>query len=384
MDLVNTLYTFTAVNVVNFFDNYCQKILRLCVFQHAENAGSFERTVIRIYKFFTQGICSYGYDPDRAKIGTDILKQLGGEEVTLRAGDKLIDTMQFCPETLEKKIQFLGGRWERRTLSDGQNVFAICPPEIPSKEWVVLETNLLHLKWPKKEGVIITCPSADLIKDDKSYLFIQVNSASTSYVMMQKRIGFFLGFKQKVCVFDPPGTGLSTGKATEGAFYETIQAVFEKYAADYAHENVWAGGACLGCLSAAYLKSQVPGINLLLENGFVNMQDDMVKPEGDLVFWFVKRYWGALFRNSKEESGFNIDKMWASLPNLYLGRVLVVSVDNDQRLSPAVAAHLVKIAQRISKTVEHIHYQSPNKDTHFTRIDDMPKIARKVTGYIFD
>lgn len=368
----------SGVKAVN--DNCCQKLLRVCVFQHGENAGAFERNIIRIYNFFTRRGCHDGYDPARAQRGISFLHQLGGETFSLKVQNYLIDTMQICPIALEKKIQSLGGSWEKKVLRDGQTVLAIVPPIIQREEWTSFERALLHLKWPKREGLIITSFFAEA--PPNNYLFIQANSATTSYVMMKKRIGILLGCKQKVCVFDPPGTGLSKGRASEGVFYETIKTVFERYAKDYPVERVWVCAACLGCLSAAYLKSQVPGINLVLENGFVDMQEDMIKPEGRFVSWFANRYKQSLLRSSPEETGFNIARMWEKLPNSKLGKVIVISIENDQRLAKSVAAHLISIASRISE-VAHISYRSPNRDTHASRVDDFPDTLKNVTQLIF-
>lgn len=192
----------TCINFRNIPEMYGRKILRLCVFQHPENAGLFERTIIKIYKFFSQGICSAGYDFNRAKRGWEILEQLGAKLSDIPVENHTINIMEWDPKDLEEKINNLGGSWDRFTLNNGQKVFAIQHPENLSEEWKILELNLLKL-WPKKDGLIITCKSADKVNDEEK-LIIQVNSASTSYIMMRKKMGFYVGYKKKLVCFDPP------------------------------------------------------------------------------------------------------------------------------------------------------------------------------------
>lgn len=374
---ISDIYT----NLRNIPEMYGRRILSLCVFQHAENAGQFERTMIRVYKFFSQGVCSPGYESKRAKKGWEILERLGAKTSDIIVENHSINAMEWDPKDLEEKIKNLGGSWDRATLIDGQKVFAIQPPENPSEEWKILELNLLKI-WPKKDGIIITCASADEINDDEK-LIIQVNSASTSYIMMREKMAFYIGCKQKLVCFDPPGTGLSKGIATEGSYYAAIKAIFEEFASSYSPEHVWVCGACLGCTSAAYLRSEIPNINLILENGFVNLKEDMVKPEGSFVYWFAKRFWNTLQQNDPKESGFDISKLWESSVYSSIGKIIVVSVENDQRLSKAVTNHLIEKARQINEKVFHVHYQSFEKNPHFSRFEKRPQIRKEVLHYIF-
>lgn len=372
----------TCINVRNIPEMYGRRILRLCVFQHPEYAGLFERTLIRIYKFFAQGICSAGYEPQRAKKSWRILEQLAAKSNDICVNNHSINVMEWDPKDLEEKIRNLGGSWDRLTLVDGQKVFAIQPPKNPSEEWKTLELNLLKL-WPKKDGMIITCTAADEVNDDKK-LIIQVNSASTSYIMLREKMALYIGCKKKMVCFDPPGTGLSTGRATEGAYYNTIKTVYDKYANSFSPENIWVGGACLGTASAAYLRSQIPDLNLILENGFVNLKEDMAKPEGRFVYWFAKRFWSALLEgNNANEYQFDIAKMWENSVYSPIGKIIVINVDNDQRLSQDVTSNLIKKARQINEKVFHVHYWSPEKDPHFSRFEKMPQIRKEVLHYIF-
>lgn len=373
----------TCTYLGNIPEMYGRKILRLCVFQHPENGGLFERSIYKVYKFFTQGICSIGYEPDRAKRGWAILEQLGAKSSDIHVGNHSINAMEWDPKDLEEKIKKLGGSWDRFTLIDGQKVFAILPPKNLSEEWKTLELSLLKF-WSKKEGMIITCNSADEVNDDEK-LIIQVNSASTSYIMMRDKMALYIGCKKKLVCFDPPGTGLSKGTATEGAYYAAIKAVFERYANSFSPENIWVCGACLGCSSVAYLRSQIPNINLILENGFVNLKEDMVKPEGRFVYWFAKRFWNALsiFEGDAKEFGFDIAKMWESSVHSPTGKIIVVSVKNDQRLSQDVTNNLIRKARQINEKVFHVNYQSSEKDPHFSRFEKRPQIRKEVLHYIF-
>lgn len=374
------LYNF-GVSVGNIPGVFGGKILRTCVFQHVENGGLFERCLVRIYKLFSQRVCSIGYDKERAQRARVILDKFGAKFDTISVEGNLIDAMALSPQILEERIQKLGGSWKKSTLRNGDVVFAITPPSFSSQEWITLEQHFSHFNWIKKEGVIVTCPSAESIASENN-LFIQLNSASTSYVMLQKKMGFFLGAKQTVVVFDPPGTGLSKGVATEGSYYSAVKAVFERYSSNYSLNRIWICGTCLGCASVAYMKSKIPNLNLLLENGFVDLQEDMVKPEGRFPYWFAKRYAQSLSRNDSEETNFNIEKMWKTHTNL--GKVIVVSVDNDQRLSPKVPLKLVSIARNVSSSVRHIHYHSSNRDAHFSRFNDFPDVSKQILSSIFE
>lgn len=368
--------------LANIPETYGKKILRLCVFQHPENGGQFELCIMRIYKFLAQRICSTGYDPKRAERGWNVLEQLGAKTSFIPVENHSINAVEWDPNVLEEKINNLGGVWERFAL-DGQTVLAIRPPENPSEEWQTLESNLRKF-WPKQDGLIITCASAEEVTDDEK-LFIQVNSASTSYIMLREKMALFVGCKKKYVSFDPPGTGLSknTGIATEGAYYATIKAVYEKFAQPYFPEDVWVGGACLGCASAAYLRSQIPDINLILENGFVNLKEDMVKREGSFVYWFSSRFWDCLFRGTKEESEFNIVKTWESVSHSSLGKIVVVSVENDQHVSREVTQKLIAEAEKINKKVFDEHYFFEGENPHFSRFEKQPLSCKNVLHYIF-
>jgi hypothetical protein len=362
--------------LVWFADTYFSRGLRLCVFQHAENADCFEKSLIKFYKFFSQGICSIGYDAKRANQSRELLREFGAEFSNFKDDKHSLDTMRWHPADLEKKIQEYGGRWEKCFL-DQESVFVIHPPTVLTENWKRLETLFEHLNWQKKDDLIIT----GLANENSKKLFIQLNSASTSMIMLQKKMGLFLGCKQEVVCFDPPGTGLSEGRANESAYYSAVKVVYDKFSTSYAAEDVWVCAACLGSLSAAYLKTQVPNINLLLENSFVSMKQDMVKPEGDYQLWFIKKYWEAL--NEEGTPLFNIEKLWKKVPKAEKGKIVVVNAKNDQRLSENVAKNLVSLAQKISPSVQHIVYHSPAKDPHFSRFDAEPVVRQLVLKSVF-
>jgi hypothetical protein len=61
------------------------------------------------------------------------------------------------------------------------------------------------------------------------------------------------------CVYDPPGVGKSTGIPSEGAMYDTIDAVYKEIAKkNYESENIWlSGGECTSNCPPAYLMARL-------------------------------------------------------------------------------------------------------------------------------
>lgn len=358
-----------------------EKCLRTAVFQHGEHGTLFERLLIRIYKFFTQRICSAGYDFQRAKKGLDTLERLGAQLQFIPINGAKIHTLLLRPQDLKEKLNQVGARWEKTTLRTGEEVLAIIPPTVPTERWHMLERDLLRFKWQKREGVIVTC---SLSNRKEERLFIHANSASVSFVMLFERIGFYLGSQAAVCCFDPPGSGLSSGIAFEGSYYETIKSVFTRFSSGYSHDHIWVTGACLGCVSAAYLKSQFPDVNLLLENGFSDMKKDMVGKQTAFVKWFANRFWKALLRGDPSEVDFSIVRLWAKMQKSNRGKVIVVSVENDQFISAKVTRKLIEAAKGISERVAHIAYRSPNtKDPHFDRFYRYRSVVPRVLAEIY-
>lgn len=109
----------------------------------------------------------------------------------------------------------------------------------------------------------------------------------------------------------------------------------------------------------------------------------MVKPEGRFVYWFAKRFWNALFEGDAEKFGFDLAKMWESSDYSSVGKIIVVSVKNDQRISQDVTNELIKKARQINDKVFHVNYHSFENDPHFSRFEKRPEIRKKVLHYIF-
>lgn len=368
--------------VTQTVDYYCERILRLCVFQHAENLSFFEKTLTKIYKLFSQGKFTSGFEAARAQRGCAVFANLGADFSFLMNRGNALDVMCLKVERLEYMIQQHGGLWDKFVLRDGQVVIAIKPPDEITENWLTLEHTFTKLGWVKKEGLVITCPFGNTINDQKG-LFIQLNSASTSYVMMRKRIGFFLGLKQSVVAFDPPGSGRSGGIASESSYFCAVKTVYERFKEEYSVNKTWVVGACLGAISAAYLRKEIPDINVLLENSFVNLQEDFVKPQGRFNLWFVKKHWKCLFSHQEEKSNFDIETIWNEVSYSDLGKILIINVANDQRVASEVSEKLRSLAARINRNVHKISYVSEQKDPHFSRFEDSVDVTRSAIHYIF-
>ncbi len=376
---ITNLCTFWFKTSVNSLTIIPRAIMNVCFFQHTENSNELERTIIKCYNLVKKRSYSIGYEANRAERGGKILEQLGAELSYIGTRDQAISVMKWDPKDLAEKIENLGGVWDKFTLNNGQQVLAIQPPETCSEEWQSLKQNLLKF-WPEQEDKIITCTTANQVTDQKK-LIIQVNSATTSFIMLRKKMAFYIGCKAKLVCFDPPGTGLSKGIATESSYYHAIETVFDKFANNFSDEQIWIGGTSLGCFSVAYLRAQSPNINLILENGFVDLKEDMVKPNGRIVYLFAKCFWQFLFKGDSRESQFDIAKMWDSAEYSSIGKIVVISVANDQRVSQEATAKLVDKARQINEKVIHLSYSSDDK--HFARFEKNPKIKEKVIHYIF-
>ena len=271
-----------------------------------------------------------------------------------------------------------------------------------TEEWKAFEQDLLKLRWKKRQvsinahetrEVIVTCENAEKIQEKDWYqnVFMHANSASVSFVMLPRRVGFYLGCKQDVCFYDPRGTWRSSGVASEAGYYNDIRAVFERFLVGYDPRRIWVTSACGGSGPSAYLKSQLheTGVNFIYENGFSDLRQDYVEPQGWFVDKFANHFWNGLAskdideRDKPPETGFNVYEMWKNLKMTDIGKVLIVNATNDQRLPPEVAQRNVAHAKKVNSYVHHIQFTSTTKDPHFDRYFNYPGSRSEVLAHIF-
>lgn len=363
--------------------SFCEKIVRTCVLQMGVYKGFVERLLTRIYEMFNQRTCFPKlFQAKQAEKALAALVNLGAEVqfVTPKDGRACLQMITMRPEALENKLNRAGARWEKVSPSQ----LAIVPPAASSPEWRALERDLLTLKWKKqvvalcdgaRKEVIVTCEHADRVPESAygRNLFLHTNSAGVSFIMLKRRIGFFLGCRQAISLYDPRGTWKSSGIASEGGYYNDIETVYDKAKIGFEPQKIWISGTCGGMSAAAHLKARLQGtgVNLVLENGSVNVKRDWVDPKPWLIRRFATHYWKGLASRDipaalkPRETGFNIEELWKNVGMSDIGKVMLVSVANDQRLSSQVAQRNLHLASRVSRNVRQLFFKSASKgDPH--------------------
>ncbi len=380
-----------------------ERILRTAVFQIGVGAGYIERSLMWVYKVFSKmSPFQTVLDTQKAEGALHSYRNLGGqiEFVVPQDGKAKIQILCIKAADLEQKLKRLGARWEKIPQVSSSPLLAIIPPAFINEEWRNLEKDLLKLKWKKRtvsmndgetREVIVTCEDAEAVKSENPHLFIHANSASVSFTMLTRRVGFYLGCKQDICFYDPRGTWKSSGVASEAGYYNDIKAVYEKVKSHYPPHRIWVSSACGGSAPAAYLKSLThdQGINFIFENGFTSLYKDYIEQENRLVRYFAKRYRAGLEsrdidpQQKPPETGFNVFELWKELKMTDIGKVIVVNALNDQRLPKAVADRNVALVSRVNSHVHHISFRSTTKDPHIDRYFNYADSRAKALQCIF-
>lgn len=374
--------------------SFGERIFRTGVYQIGVEKGFFERCLIKIHAIFRQKtLCpKILFNQEIAKARIESYRELGGVEAYLTPEDNMakIFTISLNSQKLEEAIKYLGGEWKKIKTKDGRTILAIIPPKNSSRDWEKFKLHLLRFKWKEEdieleEGkgttqqrVIVTCETAQSIqeKDYHKKIFIHANSASVSSLMLTKRAAFYIGCKANIKFYDPRGTGLSIGTPSGPGYNNDIMAVYDSIKDTYSPENIWVTAACAGCFPAAYLKSKTHnrGLNFIFENGFVSLKRDFLPHEGRIVTSFTNRYWGGLSakdfpcpKSREDESEYDMEKLWKDLKQTDLGKVIIVSVHNDQRLSGRNQEDNMILALKVNKNAIHIDFLSNRRDAHFDR-----------------
>jgi hypothetical protein len=405
----------TIFNFPNFYSHSSysigERVLRTTVFQIGVAKGVIERILMWFYFAFVQRTCfPEAFNLERAEKSLNSLINLGGQIEFIEPKDRKakIQVMHLQSADLEAKLHALGASWEKIMIieeGESKSVLVIIPPQELTEEWHLFEKDLLRLKWNKRnitikeseetQEVIVTCENAESIGEEDWHrnLFLHVNSASVSFVMLTRRIGFYLGCKQNICFYDPRGTWKSSGIPSEAGYYNDVSAVFEKRKGKYEPENIWVSSACAGSGANGYLKSLThgTGVNFMFENGYSNFKRDFVDEESWIVKTFAECFWDGLAskdiapQDKPRETSFNLFELWEDLELTDIGKVMIVSVTNDQRLSPGVARRNVELAHRINQNVRHISFESELKeDPHFDRYFNYSDARAQVLAFIFD
>ncbi len=350
------------------------KILKIPVFRISLGNDLISRIIIAIYNFFS-AICKgqrsfRSFDSAIAQRSVDRFEALGAKThfVVPKDGKGRVQMMTFKAEDLEKKIQALGGSWERRYIN-GRDVFAIVPPQIETNEWFSFKEKLNHFHWKEEEGMIITCDCADAIPHySEAQCFLYAHSTSSSFASDWKRAGFYIGAKQDFCFFDNGNTWKNSGRPpSEESFYLEIEAVYNKIKDEYPINRLWVGGSCGGAPVAAYLKLILhdQGINFFAEQSFTDL-DDFVKP---ISPFFAPRIKGCLSDQTLAQKmeqpppacQFGVAKLWENLhryEGTRNGKFVLVQVRDDEHISTDAYNRYLNLANRVNARVKHIIYPS--------------------------
>ena len=402
------------MSILPFFNthpySFCERILRTAVFQQgAENDGVVEKTLLWLYKAFSAFTCSPDvFDNKRAERKLELFSELGAEIEFIFPidGKAKIQTMHLRSDVLEKKIQTHGAQWEKITIVENdmdKDIFAIIPPVEKTIEWDEFEQKLLDLKWNKRkvqikdgdiEEVIVTSENASAVNDDDCHrlLFLHVNPPDISFTMLTRRAGFHLGHKQNIFFYNSRGTFKSTGFPSKEGVCNDIDIVYEKVKEMYESANIWVTSSCGGMAAAAYLKLKVhkEGVNFIFESGYTDLTTDWVQPQGFIVSTFVYLFWSGLSsrdipqRYKPHEVGYNIALLWKDLKLTDLGRIIVIAVENDQRLASKVDERLFDLVQKVNEQALHVRFLSKDANAHSDSYFKYPKPTAEVISYIYE
>lgn len=361
------------------------KILKVAVFNMALGKDLIYRISSAVYHFFSR-LCGgdRGFDPQIAQRSLDRFVALGAKTqfVTPRDGKGQVQMMTFQAKDLEAKIQALGGAWERRSVQE-KNVFAIVPPLHPGEDWDALQENLKVFRWREEEGMLITCESADAVDSNApSRCFLYAHALYTCFAQEWRRARFYIGAKQDLCFFDNGNTWQNSGRPpSEESFYLEIEAVYNQIKDEYSIDRLWVGGFCMGAPVGAYLKRLFhdQGINFFAEQSFPDL-DDFVKPMSP---FFAPRVKGVLsdqalvqtIANPPPSCQFGVERLWAGLSKYEgsHGKVILVQVEDDERVKPEAYQRYLALAQKINTNVTHLVYTSLETSPHtdqFFRYED--------------
>ena len=382
--------------------------MRAAFFQFGVNKSRFERYLMHAFKVLSQ--CTFSpvaYNEQRAAKSLERFLALGAESKFIKPSDgqAQIHMLRIDAEDLEDRIRRFGAYWEKiKIVEEGamREVLAIRLPKDQTPEWKAFEENLLWLKWKKQPVIladsnalcelIITCERAESIEKEDWYkkLFLNVTIPNASCLMLPRLAGYYLGLKQNICFYDSRGKALSTGIPSEAGYYNDIMAVYHEINDTVDPKNLWLSGTCGGSLIAGYLKARLhkEGVNFLSENGALNLQKDWF----DIQPW-PTNYFARYFSSGLEsrdipaelkpiETKFNNEKLW-NLPYSEIGKVLVIFVDNDQRIGKDVAEKMVACARKINRHVHSIGYHSVDKDPHSDTYIRHPDVSSKALAFIF-
>ncbi len=394
---ISSLFNLTPRPVQHY--SYGERVFRLMALRGIVS-HLFEKALLWLYECFVQ--CTFRpklFDPIRELKAENSLKNLGGVLFDLKPEDGYasLKVMHLQFKSLNQRIEYLGGKWLRH-IGNEHSMYIVVPPSKPSKEWKALEADMLHLKWSmlnlEVEGefksVIVTCLNADKVPESGEELFVHHSSSSPTFSMLTRRIGFVLGMKRNILLYNPRGVGKSEGIPSEAGFYSDAKCIWKWLKENnYANENTWFSSACGGGYRAGYLFAILPevrqsGVNWLWENGTVVARRDWIDVQSTkLARWIGHKVISGLECRDipkhlrPKETGYDLEELYPCLNDKVSGRCIVVGPAKDVLFA---RNHVVNFAQKRFSQVDDIAFDS---DVHDARFFHNPEDSTKVIAKLF-
>lgn len=363
-----------------------ERIYRLMTLQGIVSS-IFEQALVWFYEACRQFTCQPKvFDAKREARGVDSLMRLGAVHIDLHPDDGFatLEAFHLEFETLNERIETLGGAWEQLSRTDARHsMYVIVPPELPCEQWTSLQADMLRLKWPLAEveienqlkQVLVTCPNADNVPDEGGELFVHHSSSTPTVAMLTARIGFVLGMKRNIFLYNPRGVGKSTGIASEAGFYSDAEIVWKWLVENnYDNEKTWFSSACAGGYRTGYLFATFPevrksGVNWLWENGTVVSKRDWI----DIQLPPMIRWIGYCISSGiscrdipmslrLRETGYDLEAHFASVEEKAVGRCVVVGPNQDKLFAKN---HVVALSQKHFEKCNVVGFDSAIHDARF-------------------
>lgn len=342
--------------------NIGNRIFRTAVLREAvRRDGYLENGIITVYRRCNSFA---DFSPRRAEATYEALQLINIRPtyLPLHEPSRELEILELDAGAFEETVGRAGGRWEKR----GGELVIVPPRNQESPDWRNFERGVQKFYWPKRDGVIVTSDN-DLIADENRRLFVYPSNPHA--IVNMRRAGFYLGCKQSVLIFSPSGSGRSTGYASEGQHYADSVAIYrERIEGRFEPQNVWLTAYCGTCPMMVHLKSRLSElpINLLLESGFVDLQQDFIDPQGYIVKKFAAAHWEALSTPIASqrvfETRYNLERMISD--RRLAGKVVIMTVANDQRLKASVGDKMERIFRKTCDQVLHVKFRAEGADPH--------------------
>lgn len=378
---------------------YGERIFRLMALRGIVST-LFERILLWIYECFAQRTLRPKlFDSARELKGEESLKHLGGVLFDLKPEDGFanLKVMHLKSKSLNQRIESLGGKWLRHVGKE-HAMYIVVPPSKPTAEWKALESDMRHLRWSvvnlEVEGlsksVIVTCPNADHVSEGGEELFAHHSSSSPTFAMLTRRIGFVLGMKRDILLYNPRGVGRSEGIPSEAGFYSDAKCIWKWLKENnYANEKTWFSSACGGGYRTGYLFAELPevrqsGVNWLWENGTVVARRDWIDVQSSSIArWLGHKIISGLecrdipVHLRPKETGYDLEVLYPVSNGKAAGRCIVVGPAKDKLFA---RKHVINFAKKRFSHVDELTFDS---DVHDARFFHQPESSAQVISKLF-